>query len=387
MSKHDRHFVTIALGALATVGLLEGSRGVLLPHFRADLALSATWAGAIFSAGALGYLANSLAFGHLSRKLGLKRMLTLGIAIVAVAMGLFVTARVPAVLYAANVGLGAGISMVELVTSIHISLIYQERQGGMLNLLHGFFGLGALSGSLWGAFWLRLGAGWQVPYGLVAVILLFWVLYYLTQPRTELPAEAGGGGGAGPLVRDPLVWAAALALAAAVAAEVGATLWLPSYLQKVKGLAEGISAGYMTAFFVGFTVTRVAGTWLIGRAGPVRTVVALAALGLASLASLLVLPGAPVVLPVLAGAGVATGFATCTALVATRYPDRVNQVYTVMYSAGGFAGIVTGPFMGWLGDRSGLAASMWVPIAAYAALIILMSYFGLSRRALHSTTK
>jgi len=381
MSKYNRHFTAIALGALATVGLLEGSRGVLLPHFRADLALSATWAGAIFSSNALGYLANSLAFGFLSRKLGLKPMVTLGISLVAVAMGLFVTMRVPTVLYGANMLLGAGMSMIELGTSIHISLIYKEKQGGMLNLLHGFFGVGALSGSLWSAFWLQMGAGWQVPYGLVGFILALWVGYYLTLPRTTLPQEAEGGAGAGPLLRDPLVWAAALALGAAVAGEVGATLWLPSYLQKVKGLGEGVSAGFMMAFFAGFTATRIAGSKLVGRLGPVRTVAALAAVGLAALTALLALPGAPVIIPVLAGAGVATGFATCTALVATRYPDRVNQVYTVMYSAGGLAGIITGPLMGWLGDRFGLTASMWVPLAGYAVLLILMIYYGLAANA------
>lgn len=381
MSTHNRHFTVIALGALATVGLLEGSRGVLLPHFRTDLSFSATWAGAIFSAGALGYLANSLAFGTLSHKLGLKRMVTIGAAVLAVAMTLFVTVRSPLLLYVASMALGAGMSMAELATSIHISLIYKEKQSGMLNLLHGFFGVGALTGSLWAAFWLRLGASWRVPYGLVAVLLLLWIAYYLTLPQTELPKEEAGSGGAGPLLRDPLVWVAAVALGAAVVAEVGATLWLPSYLQKVKGLAEAASAGQMTAFYAGFTTTRVLGGWLVGRAGPVRSVVMLAAVGLASLTALLALPGAPVLLPVLAGAGVATGFATCTALVATRYPDRVNQVYTVMYSAGGLAGIVTGPLMGWLGDHVGLTASMWVPLASYGVLIVLMSYYGVASRA------
>lgn len=378
MSNWNRHFVVIALGALATVGLLEGSRGVLLPHFRTDLELSATWGGAIFSAGALGYLANSLAFGTFSRKLGLKRMAVLGIVMLCAAMGLFLTVRTPAVLYGAHIFVGAGISMTELATSIHISLIYKEKQSGMLNLLHGFFGAGALLGSVWAAFWLRLGTGWRVPYGLVALMVALWVIYYLTLPQTELPAEAEGGAGPGPLLRDPLVWVAALALAAAVAGEIGSVLWLPSYLQQVKGLTESVSAFHMTVFFFGFTATRLAGGWLVGRAGPVRAVMVLALVGLAALAAMLTLPGAPLVIPFLAGAGVATGFATCTALVATRYPERVNQVYTVMYSAGGLAGIVTGPLMGWLGDRWGLTASMWAPLAAYAALFLLMGYYGLA---------
>lgn len=377
----NTRYTIIALGALATIGLLEGSRGVLLPHFRTDLALSATWAGAIFSSSSLGYLANSLLFGVLSHKLGLKRMVTIGAMLIAVCMALFTTVDAPALLYVANICLGAGFSMIELSTSIHISLIYQEKQGGMLNLLHGFFGAGAFFGSLWAAFWLGLGAGWRLPYGLIGVFVVLWGLYYLTLPRTVLAKEEGGQAGAGQLMKDPVVWAAALALGAAVAGEVGSTLWLPTYLQKVKGLGDGVSAGFMTAFFLGFTATRMLGAWLVGRVGPIRSVVLLAGVGLAALLALLVLPGAPIILPVLVGAGVATGFATCTALVAARYPDRVNQVYTVMYSSGGLAGILTGPFMGWLGDRFGMGASMWVPLASYGILIVLMMYLGIATGA------
>jgi fucose permease len=385
VTNFNRRYTIIALGALATIGLLEGSRGVLLPHFRTDLALSATWAGAIFSSGGLGFLFTSLSFGFLSHKLGLKRMVTIGLCLLAVGMMLFTTVEAPLLLYVVNICLGTGSSMIELSTSIHISLIYQEKQSGMLNLLHGFFGLGALLGSLWAAFWLGLGSGWQVPYGLVGVGVVLWGLYYLTMPRTDLPREEGGQAGVGPLLKDPVVWAAALALGAAVAGEAGSALWLPTYLQKVKGLTVGVSAGYMTAFFMGFTAARILGAWVVGRLGPVRSVVMLAGVGLASLLALLLLPGAPIVLPVLTGAGVATGFATCTALVAARYPDRVNQVYTVMYSSGGIAGILTGPFMGWLGDRFGMGASMWVPLVSYGVLMVLMVYVGVVSGASRST--
>ena len=382
MSKsYKRHFTAIALGAIATIGLLEGSRGVLLPHFLKDLQFSAALGGAVFSASALGYLTNSLTFGYTTGRFGLKRVVGAGVVLLAVAMSLFVTQRNPIFLYMTNVALGASISMVELCTSIQISLYYKEKQGGMLNLLHGFFGLGALSGSLWAALWLGLGSGWQVPYGLVGVIIALWGGYFLTLSPLEPPKEQEGQASFGPLLRDPLVWAAALSLGAAVAGEVGATLWLPYFLQKAKGLSETASAGQMTAFFAGFTVTRLAGSWLVERVGQVRSIVALAAVGMGSLLALLALPGAPIILPVLAGGGVAIAFATCTALVATRYPDRVNQVYTIMYSSGGVAGIVTGPLMGWLGDRAGLTVSMWVPLISYAVLITLMSFYGIAANA------
>jgi fucose permease len=380
-NRHKGAFTVIALGTLATVGLWEGSRGVLLPHFLSDLKLTATVGSAVFTSTAIGYMINSLSFGTLSHRFGLKRVVATGLGLLAVAMALFITLRIPALLYVVNIFLGMGISMMEMATSIMISLLYRDKQSGMLNLLHGFFGIGAFGGSLWAAFWLGLGAGWRVPFGLLACIMAIWGISFLPLPAQPLPKEEDGRDGYGPLLKDPLIWAAALALFFAVVGEVGHTLWLPSYLQKVKGYSEALSAGYMTAFFAGFTLTRLLGSWLVGRLGQVRTVVALALVGVGAIGLMLAWPAAPIWLPALGGAGVATGFATCTALVATRYPDRVNQVYTVMYSSGGLAGIVTGPFMGWLGDRAGLNASMWVPLLSYALLAGLMAYYGLARGA------
>ncbi|HYG56573.1 MAG TPA: MFS transporter [Symbiobacteriaceae bacterium] len=382
MSKsYKRHFTVVALGTIATVGLLEGTRGVLLPRFLDDLALSKALGGAIFSATALGYLASSLSFGLLSQRFGLKRVLGFAALLLAVAMSAFVTLRTPVLLYATAIAVGAAISATELCTTLPISMFYQEKQSGILNLLHGFFGAGALSGTFWAALWLGWGAGWQVPYGLGGLGVLAWGGMFLLLPPLELPRPQAGQGGFGPLLKDPLVWAAALSLAVAVAGEVGTTLWLPTFLQKAKGLSERASSDYLMAFFAGFTATRLLGTWLVERAGPARSIVAMAAVGMVSLISLLVLPGAPIVLPVLAGAGVAIAFATCTALVATRHSDRVNQVYTIMYSAGGLAGLVTGPLMGWLGDRAGMTVSMLVPLVSYALLILLMSYYGRAARS------
>lgn len=374
-----RLLIVTALGTIATVGLWEGSRGVLLPSFLSDLHLSAALGGTVFSATAIGYLASSLSFGALSQRVGLKKMVVAAMLLLATAMTLFVTLRLPSLLYVVNVFLGASISIIELSTSIQVSLIYQEKQSGMLNLLHGCFGAGALLGSQWAAFWLGLGAAWRVPFGLVAVFLILWCGSFLPQPVLPVPKEEpGAGGGFGPVLRDPLVWVAALALGAAVVGEVGFTLWFPTFLQRVKGMAPGPSAGYATAFFVGFTATRLAGSWLVGRLGQIRTVFGLALVGLAALSAILLLEATPILLPALAGAGVATGFATCTALVAERYPERVNRVYTIMYSSGGLAGILTGPLMGWLGDRYGLTASMWVPLISLGLLAALMAYYGLA---------
>ncbi len=367
----------IALGILATVGLFEGSKGVLLPHMMTDLQLSPALGAAVMTAGGVGYLINSLTFGTVTQRFGLKRVVAFGGILALTMLTLFLTQRVPAVLYGANVLYGIGAGQVELSMSLPLSILYTpEEQASTLNLLHGFFGVGTLVGSVWGGYWMGVGAPWQLPLILVAALLAFWVWRYLRRPAVAVPRPEGKAGGYGPILSDPLVWVAALALGAAVAAEAGVALWLPTYLQKAKGLSEAVSAGYATAFFAGFTLTRLSGAWLVKRVGGIRLVVLLALVGLLAMVGLQAFPPAWAGLSVLLGAGCAVGFATCLSMVAGRYPDRVNRVYSIMYSSGGITGILVGPFMGWVAGRSGLGAAMWVPGAAFGVLAAAMGWYG-----------
>lgn len=379
-NQHIRHFTAIALGMIATSGFWEGAKGLSLPHFLTDLALQPALGGAIFAAGALGFTLTALTFGTLSHRLGLKRLVLTGCLLGLAALAAFLTGRHPVVLYGASMFLGTGISLVEMSTSLPISLLYGDRQGGMLNLLHGLFGVGTLVGALWGGLWFRAGAPWQVAMGLIGLPVAVWTVWFTALPALPLPRSTGREGGYGPLLRDPLVWIAALALAAAVVAESGMGLWLPSYLQRSKGLSEGASAFYTTAFFIGFTACRLAGGWLIDRVGPVRSVVLLGLIGGAGLMALILLPGPWAWLSALAGAGVAMGFATAVALVAARYPDRMGRVYSLMYSSGGVSAILAGPAMGWIAQRVSLSAVMGVPLGAYAALVGLMLLYGWGSR-------
>lgn len=370
----------IALGTIASVGLFEGTKGVILPHMLADLQLSPAMGAAVLSSGGVGYLLNSLTFGSVSQRFGLKRVVAFGCLLAVVMLSLFLTMKLPALIYVAGVFYGFGASQVELSTSLPVSILYTaEEQGSILNLLHGFFGVGTLLGSVWGAYWMGVGAAWQVPLALIILLLIVWAMQFLRRPTVMVPRPdegESGGGGYGPILADPLVWVAAVALGAAVVVEAGVALWLPTYLQREKGLSEVVSAGYATAFFAGFTATRLGGSWLVQRVGGVRLVVLLAVIGFAGMVGLQVLPGTWAGLSVLLGVGCAVGFATCLAMVAGRYADRVNRVYTIMYSAGGITGILVGPLMGWVAGRAGLTAAMWVPGASLAVLATAMAWYG-----------
>jgi fucose permease len=380
-SRHRRQYTAIALGGLATIGLWEGAKGVLLPNFLSSLSLLPAAGATILSASAIGNFVGATGFGAVSQRLGLRRSSMLGGLLMGTAALLFLTVRLPALLYGAFLLYGLGLALVELTIQIPVSVLYGQQQGGIFNLLHGFFGIGALAGSAWGALMLSLGAGWRQTAAVTGGCVLFWVLFYRSLPEVPLPREeAARGGNDAPVLRDPLTWVLALSLVAAVVAEIGCSLWLPTYLQQVKGLAEATAAMGATTFYLGFTATRLAGPWLVGHLGSLRALVLTALLGAAGLGGVLLLPGCFYWLSALAGSGIAIGFATCLTLAASRHPSRVNTAFSVMYAGGSLAGIGTGPAMGWIAQTGGLGAAMVVPMVCYFLIGGLVSFYGWAER-------
>lgn len=372
-----RTYALIAMAIIFTGGLFQGSRGVILPPLLADLQVSPAFGAAMVSSSGVGFLMVSSSFGLVTQRLGLKLTVMIGTVLAAVSLGLFLTLRVPPLLYLAGAAYGAGASMVEISTSLTISLLYDpRRQTSMLNLLHGFFGAGSLFATLWVGFWLGRGAPWQLPLALVGVLLTLGAILFITRPPIELPTAESGAGGYGRLFADPLVWVAVVAVIGVVGAESAVVIWTPTYLQQVKGLAETTSALYATLFFVGFTATRLGASWLVGRVGPIRMVVGLALIGLVGTAGLVLLPAAWAWLVILPGVGSATGFATLVALVTARHPGLANRIYSIMYSAVGITGISIGPIVGWAAERTSLSTAMWIPAVALLVAALAAGWFG-----------
>jgi fucose permease len=383
---YRRHYTAVAFGTLITIGLWDGARGVVLPHFLADMALTPTAGAAILVSAGAGYGIGALGFGVLSNRFGLKRLNLAGCLLAAAMLALFAVVRHPALLYATMVTAGLGIAMLDLSVSLPLSILYGERQGGILNLLHGFFGAGALTGPLLAAALLAAGAGWRVPYLLPAALYLIWSAWYAGLPEVPLPVNGTGpdapkvtaAEAASLLGRDPLARAAVLALAAGVAAEAGVGLWLPSYLQAEKAMAEAQAALFTTVFFAGFTAGRMLAPPLLERTGYARGVALLALAGGAGLAMLVLLPGTAW-LSAVAGVGTGAIFPTCVALVSIRYPALVGHIYAAMYGGAAIAMIAIGPLMGRVGEQTGLTAAMWLPVACYAGVALLLGYYHSNR--------
>ncbi|HEY8347061.1 MAG TPA: MFS transporter [Symbiobacteriaceae bacterium] len=382
-------YTIIALGTIATLGGWGGAKGVIFPDFLQDLSLAPALGSAIFTATSVGSFIGSSSFAALSNRFGLSWVNRMGALLLAGITCVILFVRQPAFLYAAFVLFGLGWSMLELSSSLPISLLYAREQGSIMNLLHSFFGVGTITGSLLAGWAMSHGANWRLPMGVVVLLAGLWAYAYQRQPALSLPPRAKTEKGNGSLLRDPVVWTATLALTAGVAAEAGAGIWLPTYLSQGKGLDVAGSTLGATLFFLGFTASRLCGALLVGRMGSVRSVFSAAAVGAAGLAGVMLLPASWFWLTVLAGLGVGIIFPTCLTLVAERYQSRSNAVFSLIYACANVAGIATGPAMGMVVQGRGVTAAVWMLLSFYTAVMFFIGYCGwaLAHRPAGSATR
>lgn len=231
------------------------------------------------------------------------------------------------------VGTGFGI----LVTAVNTVAAQAEMSPGMLNALHGTFGVGAI------AFPVLAGRSDLATVFLVVVVLavLAAPLLLRTPAVRRAPASSTAGRAAWPFV---------LFIAVAVGLEIGISLWAPTHL-----VAEGYSieaaAIVVGAYFAAFTATRFAVApfvvrWDLGRLVRWSVVVA----GVASLVAIVV----PVAGWVIAGIGVGPLFPTTLAWMARATGDdhAATRLYTGAMVGGLVAPAALGAVVGLVGVRA-----------------------------------
>jgi fucose permease len=146
----------------------------------------------------------------------------------------------------------------------------------MMNLLHFFYGFGAIAGPVAAGFLSdRFGLTWRqiylatlVPTAAFALFILFTRFRLGTHAGAEEPTDNRPRLTFGQAFRQPLVWLFSGTLGFMEIIEFGASNWGGLYLKDVYGLdPRVVGAGFVSLFYVLFTVSRLGGGLAIERLG------------------------------------------------------------------------------------------------------------------------
>ena len=399
----DRRFDLLGLGTFVALGLPDGMLGTAWPAMHRSFGVEVGDLGLILLAISLGSVAVSAFVGRLIHRLGVVALLA--VAGLCAAVGGIGFAVAPGLWLVLCIGplLGAAAGMSDGGLNTAVALTGRPR---LLNLLHGFYGIGTALGPLLVTAAILAGS-WRAGYlVLVAVDLAAagsWIVYHrkLPPPVPATPDSAGpaevddgvGGSADAPAMNGPTAgWSrgrVASVLTAGLVVffvytglEVGAGQWETSYLRGHLGLSASAAGFAAFGYWGALTVVR------ISLALPIRSVPAQRLIGggagvsVAATALIWWQPDTVVVVAgfVLLGAALAGMFPALIAVTPQRIGEqRAHHAISWQVGAAAVGGSAISALIGLLINTSGLGVLS--PALVVLALLLLAASTALARLA------
>jgi len=383
-TRHTVAVLAVAYWVYVVNGVLNSEVGPsllgMVGSFRVDLGT----AGTIFTAQFIGYLCGALGSGVVADRWGYQRVMVLAAALTGAGTAgtAFVGTWPAAIALTATAGFGFGVtdSLCNAVVAAQV-----PGEGSVaLNLLHTFFGVGALLGPLLVGFFLATAAGWHAMF-VVTGVLSFSCVVFIVAARIPPPAHlAAGGTNEAPRVMrsapDPVggrawgsqyLWLLVGLLFLFVGMEQLTGGWSTTYLNRALGAHLDVAARSVALYWAAVTVGRLLASALAVRLSNERLLGGSAIVALATAGAV-----GPALLALTAvGLGFAPIYPTIMAIAARAYPRRFATLAGLITAAGGLGGAIFPWLGGIVGQTWGLHATIWLGAGIALTLLILFGVF------------
>ena len=270
---------------------------------------------------------------------------------------------------------GLGMSLYNPTANSAISELFSTRKGFAINVLHVFFGIGAMTGPLLSGVILQFFNSWRLAFQLYPILCIAILISILIIP-TGLPPPPRKRTleNIAMVLRSRVVLFLSVATFLELAAEYGLTMWFVYFLINYRGLPlmeSSIILGSMGGVFI---PARLFWSRYVDRIGYARTLGLCGVLGSTLLAASLLSPS-PVVTMLTFPAAAFLFSATipaATALAASEFPEASGAAIGALYLSGAVGGVV-GPLT--IGAVSEASTNLFgiLTIPAFLAIITVVA--------------
>jgi fucose permease len=254
----------------AMFAMTTDSVGIIIPEVIRTFDLSLTAAGSFQYATMGGIAVAALLLGQLADRLGRRRTIVIGLSLFAAACFLFAAGRTfPffTVLMGLS-GLAIGIFKTGALALIGDLSTSNRQHTSIMNVLEGFFGVGAVVGPALLASLLASGLPWTWLYVLAGAlcVVLIAVASLVRYPETTGSAASGGGfDGTSRALKNRYVLAFSAGAFCYVAVEAAVYVWMPTLLAGYTGPAAWLATYSVSVFFLLRAGGRFLGAWMLTR--------------------------------------------------------------------------------------------------------------------------
>jgi fucose permease len=337
----------LLFGTMLIFGLIENIKGVSYPLIKAEFGASWEQQGFMVSMLSLSYVGFSIVAGIFLGHFGIKPAFLFGFA--ALTLGLFSVFFMPDFFSAAAALflVFAGFGFFEVGINALAARTFSSKTAVLMSMLHAFYGIGAIIGpKAAGLLANNAGLGWRYIYllSLPLALALFIPGIFTRFPDEQRSRSAGDETSRISVrrknffdaLRSPIVWLFALTLGLAVIIEMSSSNWGALYFQDVYGLDPTTDgAAFLSAFFIVFTLSRLACGAFVERIGYLRSLIGLACIILLIFIAGFCLGARGIyVLPAL-GFFVALLWPTIMALAIVRFGEDAPVMSSAMIAIGG----------------------------------------------------
>lgn len=281
MTTSPRLRIGLAFASFILIGANDGAIGILLPGMRVTYGIDNATLSVLFLTATAGYFVAALNNGLLVAKLGERRCLLLGAALMLIGYGVISTRPPFALVLLALIPVGFGTALLDAGLNAYIAGL--PHNTARLNYLHAFYGTGALLGPIVASAFIALRWQWNTVYlawAVIAALLLtgFGFIFKNNAPALQnMGADSLSGGEVishtesrprteGNILfttlRLRVVWLGALFLLIYVGTETSLGSWSYSFLTESRHGAALLSGWTVSGYWLGLTLSRL----LLGRA-------------------------------------------------------------------------------------------------------------------------
>lgn len=374
-SYHRRLVFAAACLGMLVFGVVLTSLGALLPSIIDQFGIDRTEAGSLLMLMSFGVLLGSLVFGPVADRYGHKLLLLASLALVIVGLEGIAFASSIGWLKAAIVLVGFAGGVVNGGANALVADISEGGRTAGLSLLGIFFGIGAV-GVPFSLSLLLDSFAYPTLIAAVGLTVLVPVAFAaaLRFPRPKqgqgLPARE-----ALRLTGDRVLLLMGMVLFLQSGLEVTVGGWTASYYQERMGLDGTRALVFLSLFWLGMMLARLALGTIFGRVpGRVSLPVSI---GVAMLGSALMLSAPTLALAGigtwLIGAGLGAGFPIMLAMVGERYAELSGTAFSIVLVIALTGGSLIPFLAGIIGEHRGLAASFLIVPVVLAAQLVLFA--------------
>jgi fucose permease len=377
----------LLFGTMFIFGLIENIKGVSFPLIKTEFNTPWEQHSFMVSLLSLSYVGFSVLAGIFLGHFGTKPSFLFGYA--ALSAGLCSVFFMPN-FYSAVFSLVlvfAGFGFFEVGINALASRVFVKRTALLMNLLHAFYGIGAIIGpKAAGLLAGTAGLGWRQIYlvCLPLALMLFVPAVFSRFPNSGESGGAANGSTASPAkrktffdaLRNPTVWLMSITLGLGVVVEMSSSNWGGLYFQDVYGIDPRTGgAAFLSAFFLSFTVARLVCGVLIERIGYMRSIMGVSFIIVAVFITGFLLGANGIyVLPAL-GFFIALLWPTIMALAVVIFGDDAPVFSSAMIAIGGTINAVVQFVMGMtnrvFGPAWGYRSSLGYTVLLVVMLLIL----------------